>query len=225
MSDVTLITEDKVKILAHKIILSSCSNVFKFILKESKQSNPLVYLGGISSVNLGFILDYIYYGEVNLYQEQLDSFIESAQRLEIAGLLVGDQKTEFEDNKAFQGTYYDNGHHEPREHSLVSLDNKVVKKSESPYTRTNPNNGPKYDVSAMNPEDIANKIRSMYQNIDGVWTCKECGKRSNNGSGDMRLHVEIHLDGLSYTCNLCSEEFRSKQILKHHQKTHRILKL
>ena len=86
MSDVTLITEDKVKILAHKIILSSCSNVFNFILKESKQSNPLVYLGGISSVNLGFILDYIYYGEVNLYQEQLDGFIESAQKLEIEGL-------------------------------------------------------------------------------------------------------------------------------------------
>ena len=71
MSDVTLITDDKVNILAHKIILSSCSNVFNFILKESKQSNPLLYLGGISSVNLGFILDYIYHGEVNVYQEQL----------------------------------------------------------------------------------------------------------------------------------------------------------
>ena len=71
MSDVTLITDDKVNILAHKIILSSCSNVFNFILKESKQSNPLLYLGGISSVNLGLILDYIYHGEVNVYQEQL----------------------------------------------------------------------------------------------------------------------------------------------------------
>ena len=54
MSDVTLITDDKVKISAHKILLSSCSEVFKFILKESKQQSPLLYLSGISSVNLRF---------------------------------------------------------------------------------------------------------------------------------------------------------------------------
>ena len=49
-----------------------------------------LYLGGVTSDNLGFILDYIYYGEVKLYQEQLDSFLESAQKLEIEGLLLPD---------------------------------------------------------------------------------------------------------------------------------------
>ena len=64
-ADVTLISEDKVKFSAHRILLSSCSNMFKFILKENTQANPLLYLGGVSSINIGFILDYIYYGEVN----------------------------------------------------------------------------------------------------------------------------------------------------------------
>ena len=59
-SDVTLISEDKVKFSAHKLILSSCSNMFKFVLKGTNHVNPLLYLGGVSSVNLGFILDYIY---------------------------------------------------------------------------------------------------------------------------------------------------------------------
>ena len=71
LADVTLVTDDKVKITAHKILLSSCSNIFKFILKEISHPNPLVFLSGVNSVNLGFILDYIYYGEVKLYQEQL----------------------------------------------------------------------------------------------------------------------------------------------------------
>ena len=226
MSDVTLITDDKVKILSHKIILSSCSNIFNFILKESKQSNPLLYLSGISSVNLKFLLDYIYYGEVNLYQEQLDGFIESAKKLEISGLLGGDhknqdeQETELKDNKTFQEfKLQNNDHQEPREHRLVHIDNKVVKNSKSQYTRTITNNGPKYDVSAMIPAEIADKIKSMYQKIDGVWTCNECGKTTNNSSGDMRLHVETH-HGLCYKCNLCSQEFRSKNNFKFHQKTH-----
>ena len=85
-ADVTLISEDKVKFSAHRLLLSSCSNVFKFILKENNQVNPLLYLGGVSSINLGFILDYMYCGEVKLYQEQLDGFLESAKKLEIEGL-------------------------------------------------------------------------------------------------------------------------------------------
>ena len=86
-ADVTLISDDKEKFTAHKVILSSCSNMFKMILKENIHGSPLLYLGGVSSVNLQFILDYIYHGEVNLFQEQLDSFLESAQTLEIEGLM------------------------------------------------------------------------------------------------------------------------------------------
>ena len=68
-ADVTLISDDKVKFSAHKILLSSCSNLFKFILKGNVQANSLLYLSGVNSLNLGFILDYIYHGEVNIYQE------------------------------------------------------------------------------------------------------------------------------------------------------------
>ena len=49
-SDVTLVSDDKKKFSAHKILLSSCSSVFKFILKENKHANSLLYLGGVSSV-------------------------------------------------------------------------------------------------------------------------------------------------------------------------------
>ena len=91
-ADVTLISDDKVKFSAHKILLSSCSDTFKFILKGNTHTNPLLFLGGVSSVNLGFILDYIYYGEVSLFQKQLDSFLESAQKLEIKGLLGNNQE-------------------------------------------------------------------------------------------------------------------------------------
>ena len=86
-ANVTLISDDKMKFYAHRILLSSCSNLFKFILKGNVQANSFLYLNGVNSLNLGFILDYIYYGEVSIFQEQLDSFLESAQNLEIEGLL------------------------------------------------------------------------------------------------------------------------------------------
>ena len=98
LADVTLITDDKEKFYAHKIVLSSCSNMFKFILKGNTHANPLLYLGGVSSINLGYILDYIYHGEVNLFQEQLESFLESAQKLELEGLLSSNDKQEHGEN-------------------------------------------------------------------------------------------------------------------------------
>ena len=83
--------------MAHKILLSSCSETFKFILKESNQAQSILYLSGVNSVNLKFILDYIYYGEVNLFQEQLESFLESAEKLEIQGLVGNVNASEDED--------------------------------------------------------------------------------------------------------------------------------
>ena len=37
LADVTLVTDDKVKISAHKILLSSCTNIFKFRLRKVKE--------------------------------------------------------------------------------------------------------------------------------------------------------------------------------------------
>ena len=118
LADVTLISDDKVEFSAHKIVLSSCSNMFKFIFKRNKVSNPLLFLGGVNSINLKYILDYIYNGEVNIYQEQLDSFLQSAQKLEIEGLIGNnedcqesfnnEQSPETETPKIVQST-----HHEP----------------------------------------------------------------------------------------------------------------
>ena len=133
LSDLTLITEDKVKFSAHKILLSSCSNLFKFILKGNVQANSLLYLNGVNSLNLGFILDYIYHGEVNIYQEQLDSFLECAQKLEIEGLL-GDTENLSEVNNLKYGQgenigFKNNDLYIKRdeENSLARMDSKVNK--------------------------------------------------------------------------------------------------
>ena len=86
-ADVTLISDDKVKFSAHKILLSSCSNVFKFILKGNFHTSPLLFLSGISSVNLEFILDYIYLGEIKVFQNQLESFLTSDEVMSLRLML------------------------------------------------------------------------------------------------------------------------------------------
>ncbi len=57
--DVTLVSDDEKHISAHKVVLAASSSFFKNILRTSTHSNPLLYLNGIKSKELNFILDYI----------------------------------------------------------------------------------------------------------------------------------------------------------------------
>ena len=83
--DVTLACEDD-SVKAHKLILSACSPFFRNIFKTNQHSHPLLYLRGIKSVELTQILNFIYYGEVNVAQEDLKSFLVVAEDLKIKGL-------------------------------------------------------------------------------------------------------------------------------------------
>ena len=87
--DVTLVSDDERQIPAHKLVLSACSDFFKSILRKNSHSHPLLYLSGIHSTNLSLILDYIYQGEVQIYQDHLESFLDVAQKLKIEGLIGG----------------------------------------------------------------------------------------------------------------------------------------
>merc|ERR1712243_59231 len=67
--DVTLVSDDKQQVSAHKLVLSSCSDYFKSILRQNKHSHPLLCLEGISSSELNNVLDYIYNGEIQIFHE------------------------------------------------------------------------------------------------------------------------------------------------------------
>ena len=48
LADVTLVTEDKKHIQAHKNVLSASSPVFKDIVKLDQSAKPIIYLKGIN---------------------------------------------------------------------------------------------------------------------------------------------------------------------------------
>ena len=85
-TDVTLTCEDGQQMVAHKVILAASSPFFEKILQKSKHSHPLIYLRGFQSKDFASILDFLYFGEVNVYQEDLDSFLVIAEEIKLKGL-------------------------------------------------------------------------------------------------------------------------------------------
>jgi hypothetical protein len=81
-ADVTLACEDH-EIEAHKAILSASSPFFSKILRKNKHSHPLIYMRGMKATELTAIVDFIYLGEVNIYQQNLESFLTLADEIEL----------------------------------------------------------------------------------------------------------------------------------------------
>ena len=88
-TDVTLVTDDKKTLKAHRNILSACSPVFKNILQmEINKSHPVIYLRGIQHSEIESILQYIYLGEAKFHGERVNEFLSVSKNLEIQELLV-----------------------------------------------------------------------------------------------------------------------------------------
>ena len=74
------------QIQAHKLILSACSPFFRSILKQNPHQHPLLYLKGVEFNDLQAVLNFMYHGEVNVAQEELNSFLSVAEDLKVKGL-------------------------------------------------------------------------------------------------------------------------------------------
>lgn len=72
---------------AHKVVLSACSSYFKNLLKGiSHWQHPVLVLRDVPFIDLYTILEFIYMGEVNISQSDLQSFLKTAELLQIKGL-------------------------------------------------------------------------------------------------------------------------------------------
>merc|ERR1712129_95974 len=85
-ADVTLACDDGQQVEAHKVILASSSPFFLDILKRNKHPHPLIYMRGLKSEDLMALVDFLYFGDANVYQENLDSFLAIADELKLKGL-------------------------------------------------------------------------------------------------------------------------------------------
>ena len=212
LHDVTLVSDDQHHITAHKFVLSASSEYFKNIFMNSKLSNPFLCLDGISSKDLNNILDYIYNGEVQVYQDHLDRFLTVAQRFKVEGLL-GEIKEE------------EDGKDEKEDESFYNQERKSEKiksKQAESFTESTLKNNQIQFLDTTDLNEIDQKLyENMERNSDGKYSCKICSK-TNLDKTNMKYHVETHMEGLSFPCNTCGKEFRLRHaLIKHNSRLHK----
>ena len=214
--DVTLACEDGQQIEAHKMILAASSPFFQRILKSNKHSHPLIYMKGMKTDDLTAIVDFLYFGEANVYQENLDSFLATAEELQIKGLA---------DSK-YQQESYEAEQLKPKEkydtESTLSSPKKQQTLKETTYDSDKAKNNvlalPKTSVlSAADLQELDETVKATMETSENVIQCgklqvrakicKVCGKEGH--PTDIMRHIEaFHLEGVSIHCNFCDKILR-----------------
>ena len=204
--DVTLVSDDEVQISAHKLVLASSSSFFKSVLRKTTHSHPLIYLSGVNSANLEFIMNYIYHGEVQISQELLDAFLDVAQKLKVSGLISDGNKelySEQKPNSKIQEIQDANLLKEEFKESFVdSIGLKHTKQAT-------------FAIATQEESEIREKVSEMLVKSDGNYVCTVCGKAGRD-TGNMKRHAMTHIEGLTYNCTICDKTFRSKNALRGH---------
>ena len=227
-ADVTLVCEDGKQVEAHKVILATSSPFFQKILKRSKHPHPLIYMRGIKSEDLLAIVDFLYCGETNVYQENLDTFLAIAEELQLKGLMgkADDEeviqkeaskmpapekmsrahKKETNISRAATTSFPSNLKEQISDNAVGSIGGTVALPS-----------GLYGDLQKLD-EQTNSMMDKTSRKMNGMplYICRVCGKEAING--DIKKHIEAnHLEGVSIPCNFCEKMFRSRNSLTTHK--------
>ena len=208
-NDVSLISDDHEVFSGHKVVLSASSEFFKSILRKADHAKPMIYLNGVGSKELSQILDYIYDGEVQLFQEEIDNFISIAQKLKIDGLIGGAARgtePKFKPDEPFVNVEEDENEEINSEMSN-KRENKI--KTKRNYEKT------LALANSTSFEETKKVVDEMFVKDGDIFVCKTCNKTAKSNS-QIRKHAELHIEGLSFPCPICGKTFRLRlQLSKH----------
>ena len=203
LSDVTIVSDDQVRIKAHKFMLMYYSSVFQnlFASDETRHSSDsILYLRGITYEELKPILEFIYNGQVVCHQKRIPIFLKVAKDLKIKEMneslsedKEGNLEVEVETNK------------ENNEHFDTEIENKGINYADQS----------KHDQTTKIIEENDEAETEERKAEKKLFHCPECDSLFTNFSS-MQEHYRIKHKNKKQQCNYCDYKTSSSSHLYRH---------
>ena len=236
-TDVTLATNDGHQVGAHKIILTALSPVFRNMLQDNQHVQPIIFLRGVNQEQLSAILDFMYQGEAKIDKSNLDEFIKLAEELKLKGLakekifpnpfFIPDNECLTPEKDMWSMNKKDkiNKSYSINEINTLKSNEAIVpwhvkdKTESTTKYRGNYNKALSDSMSSETQEQLTEVIQSNIEYKEGensIWSCKICGK-TRSLKNKLEQHMETHVTGISYPCNMCGKIFKSRPSYYNHK--------
>ena len=222
-ADVTLVTDDKKKVRAHRHVLSACSPVFKEILQIEKQNNhPFMYLRGIQYSEIEPILQFMYLGEAKLYEERLNEFMSAVRDLEIKELYKR-VKTNQAHDKTTQKLEEDSNFTSENDDDNISLEeadnvgsNDSMQQTGKPISRLQCT---QCDKTFSGKPGLWLHTKSVHEGVK--YPCSQCDFQAKRQL-QLTEHIQSKHEGVMYGCNQCDKQYiKQRDVTRHIKYKHK----
>ena len=197
-ADVTLVSDDKIPVKAHKLILSASSPVMKNLLVNHPNSQPLIFLRDVEYQDLKAILQFLYSGQTQVNKDRLEKVIEAGKNLGI-------------DNIGFSATETE---------SKVLVKNELSTSGKKIYTTQHHNQDQMKSKRETNAEIVNAKTEEVIStpDIPQYFNCTQCESKLKTKVG-LKYHMRNKHEGISYSCDYCDHKTSTLGNLKHHHES------
>ena len=225
-TDVTLVSEDgDQQIRAHKVILASGSPVFSNLLKINPHPHPLIFMKGLKSEDLKAMVGFLYYGQTQVSQKDLASFLALAAELKLKGLADIKEKKDDEHEK------------EPLKKSVNKKDGKENPNQRNTTITYADHEHEQRDISMEGKpfyskddtshdeileSDLESTMYAQFEYTDGTHSNIDLQKFHQQIESMMGKTSDTFLYGskTAWSCNLCGKEATQGQIRRHIESKH-----
>ena len=231
-TDVTLACDGPQSFKVHRLILSASSPVFNVLLRKHTSSHALIYLRGILEKDLNSLIDFMYHGEINVHEEDLDRFISLAEEFQIKGIFGKNQLAEYSYNETvpiIPDNLEDNVSKVPVLPGLLDESENIETQETKTYTseqfqvikqeNTHEFEGQTTQETLAIYSDVDTLdmiIETMMKKTENGWACKMCEKVFAKKDILMK-HTEKHIEGINHPCLTCGKLFKSVDTLDSHK--------
>ena len=229
-TDVTLVSEDKQKVRAHKNVLSACSPVFKeLLLLDEKINQPIIFLKGVKYQELEAILQFIYLGQATFQEERVSHFLEAASSLEIKDLSQIHAQPNFSNtNQTLQQhtpkiTNYEKDYQTMNYFGTVAS-KEIAKEEAKPFMAMEslePLQCDYCELKYQTKTGLTSHLKAVHGILQSTnpsaqtHNCSQCEFQTQNFTS-LRRHVIAKHENIKHSCHQCSNEYSYPGDLKRH---------
>ena len=200
-TDVTLAC-DEGRFETHKVILSSSSPAFEKILVGNPNQHPLIYLRKVKYSCLKSLIQFLYLGQTEIDQTELQDFINLGKDLEIEGL---------------NQDHHDETTKISSEETQSNPDSSLEKSEEIRNEDESKNSSDKVEIKPeLVQETVILKDNPTVKNDGNGLACDECGKSFSQAAYVYQHKKSAHM-GVSYPCSQCGYKATTKSNLNRHR--------
>ena len=214
-NDVTLAFDDESQFNVNRTLLAALSPHLKSILRKVQGHKPWLYMFGLDSSLVKSLLDFVFFGEINIEKDKLEGFVKIANKLQIDGFTFEGQQTDY---------YRKNEEYLEDQEEIIDLINEyktTVKSEDKNKDMELTENSLLNESNSFPTSPTVNSDSQIHTNYKTgtKYSCNKCERKFKTHLWLKQHESKKHavLSETDLTCDICYRQFKTISKMEKHK--------